>query len=81
MVLLKGSADASPFNKTTDIKYMCWYTDFLFVISIKFDFKYLLSTYYSLKSGIRKTTRVWHIKGAIRSHSLKYKQTGQETEH
>jgi hypothetical protein len=28
---------------------MCWYTDFLFVISIKYDSKYLLSTYYSLK--------------------------------
>jgi hypothetical protein len=32
-----------------DIKYMWWYTDYLFVISIKYDFKYLLSTYYSLK--------------------------------
>jgi hypothetical protein len=28
---------------------MCWYTDFVFVISIEYDFKYLLSTYYSLK--------------------------------
>jgi hypothetical protein len=28
---------------------MCWYTDFLLVFSIKYDFKYLLSTYYSLK--------------------------------
>jgi hypothetical protein len=25
---------------------MCWYTDFLFVNSIKYYFKYLLSTYY-----------------------------------
>ena len=34
---------------------MCWYTDFLFVISIKYDFKYLLSlfTQYSHKN---KTT-------------------------
>jgi hypothetical protein len=30
---------------------MCWYTDFLFVIFIKYDFKYLLSlfTQYSQK--------------------------------
>ena len=27
-----------------EIKYMCWYTDFLFVISIKYDFKYLFPT-------------------------------------
>jgi hypothetical protein len=25
---------------------MCWYTDFLFVIFIKYDFKYLLSNIY-----------------------------------
>ena len=29
---------------------MCWYTDFLFVISIKYDFKYLLSTAISVVS-------------------------------
>jgi hypothetical protein len=31
-----------------DIKYMCWYTDFLFVISIKYDFKYLLKFIHSI---------------------------------
>ena len=28
-----------------DIKYMCRYTDFLLAISIKYDFKYLLSLF------------------------------------
>ena len=39
---------------------MCWYTDFLFVISIKYDFKYLLSTYYSLKINCGLGVH-WHL--------------------
>jgi hypothetical protein len=39
---------------------MCLYTDFLFVISIKYEFKYLLSTYYSLKINCGLGVH-WHL--------------------
>ena len=32
------------FGDRQPCKYMCWYTDFVFVISIKYDFKYLFPT-------------------------------------
>jgi hypothetical protein len=38
------TTECCDFGDRQPCKYMCWYTDFVFVISIKYDFKYSFPT-------------------------------------